>query len=190
MAAERSFESFLDTIKVKIENYLKHIPYRQLKLNDLTIANTNKQDTRLLQVLINDRGSGDDINISTVITEKDLKKQFNIKDYVKYVLEKIPAKYMQVKFDNIENTADLYLKNFSNKTLSDSFILEKVPYRQLQISVNDRRFFVKLGVKSYQKTLSFLSTFIEWPDSIDVSKLLNCLKRREVVTLLLYLTQV
>lgn len=178
----------LEDIQVKITNLLKHLPCRQLKLKSIEWL-TSELDTNIFGVKIVIQTPDSDIENVTLFKKKDLKDSKLPKHCIEQILKKIPQQYLSITIQDVQVTTKGVLKNFKEKDIPDEFILEKFPYRQLQIRVNDRKLFIKLSTKTYQKILNFFNKQNQFPLTISFSHINNCLKRRELVTLLLYLTQ-
>jgi hypothetical protein len=177
----------LVAINTKVTSLLKHLPYRQLRVDTIEPVFTDDDSIHPIRISVVDRTKNERIDVVHILGSDE---SMDIKRCVEVLKSKIPAQYLSLNIVNVNQVAQEVLKNFSKRDLPDSFILEKLPYRQLQISVNGKRIFLKICVKSYQRVLSMLNSLTNWPNEVGLDRILNCLKRKELVTLLLYLSQI
>ena len=181
-------DGVLEAVTIKTKNFLKHYPCRNLKLSSIKLIQSELDSTVFgIQMLITT--PAEPIDHLVMFKKKDLKDPLLPKRCVELLRSRIPEIYSNVTVTDVSSVAEEVLKNFSERQLPDSFILEKLPYRQLQLRVNSRKFFIKLNIKSYQRVLSLFDLQKPWPVTITLQDLTKNLKRREVVTLLLYLSQ-
>lgn len=177
----------LEEIRTKARNLLKHYPCRKLRLTDVS-------------EIVSDPGVGFAIRLAAVGPEwnfetislfkkKDLKDPSLAKRCVEKIMLAIPKKFSDLRVTNVQDTAKDLMHNFVSRSIPDCFNIEKLPYRQLQIVCEENRSFLKVNIKSYQRLLALLEQEKEWPAEISFEKLAECLKRKELVTLLLYLSK-
>ena len=101
--------------------------------------------------------------------------------------EIIPFNTLNVK--DVDKIGLDFLKNFSSQNLADSFILYKVPKKQLQIGTADTKYYVDICMQSYQKVINKLDSLEKWTGQIAFEDLVSCLRRKEIVTILILLSQ-
>lgn len=171
----------LDLFILKTRNLLKHYPCRNLKiLNVEKQTAANKTDADVVVITV---GNKVENWKKAFIFDRHTDEDF-IKSFVEDIKNEIPEKYSQLQITNVKEIAENILHNFSKKDISDTFYITKIPYRQLKI--NDK-IFLNINNITYQKILALLSKIDTWPASISFQDLTNCMKRKEIVTLLLYL---
>lgn len=71
-----------------------------------------------------------------------------------------------------------------------SFIITGLPYRQMKISTgSEDSYYIDLCQASYQRVCAVMSNVVSFPAVIPFSKIKDCLKRKEVLVLLITLSQ-
>lgn len=167
----------------KLINLLKRIPFRYLKLKEIEVS---KDSSTYISIKIEDTIKRLDIlSFSFYTTNK-----IDVKDIIKRVKEGIPKEYFNIEIYNVSNILNNISTNLSKKEIPDTFTIIKIPYRQLEILVDDTQLFLNLNVDSYQKVLGYFRKFKECPISIDFSEISKFLKRKELITLFLLLSQI
>jgi len=180
----------LDDISIKVKNFLKHCTCRYLRFKSVEeILTEGTPNVFAIKIIIST--PADDVNSISLFKKKDLKDPLLIRRCIEDLRSKIPEKFMEARIVDLQDVdvKSNLLTNFSEVKLPEFFIISKLPYRQLQIECADRRFFIKLSVKSYQRILNVFSKKTEYPLVIKLSELTTVLKRRELITLLIYLKQ-
>lgn len=176
----------LEEIKLKARNLLKHYPCRKLRLLEVTELVSDPAVGFAIKVV----AKGPDWNYSNIslFNKKDLKDPTLAKRCVEKLLKNIPAKFSRVVVTEASSASKEIMRNFTDKIVPDTFVIEKLPYRQLQICVNNTsKIFVKLNIKSYQRILSLFNNYENWPIQVTFAEIASCFKRKELVTLFLYL---
>lgn len=176
-------KDFLDCFEVKLKKFLKHCICRQLKVVSIKKIETNQKNCTGILTTISTPEN--DIQVFNLVKQKDLVNLEKVKDCISIIKNNIPAKFSRLEVINIKNDITTNLKI---KDVLDSFYLERLPYRQLQVFVNEKRFFIDLCTKSYQRVLALLKNE-DWKTQIDFKSFSDCLKRKEIITLLIYLNQ-
>lgn len=77
------------------------------------------------------------------------------------------------------------MKNFtgSNK-YPEEFLITKLPYRQMKVQLGKKVYFLNLQPKSYQRLIQYIDNLKDKTD-FDFKDLINVLKRKELITILL-----
>lgn len=176
----------LDEIKTKAKNLLKHYPCRNLKLKE--VSEVVSEPTIGFAIRISAEGPDWNFENISLFKKKDLKDPSLAKKCVEKLLQAIPSKFATANVTNVNESAKDIMHNFSGRDIPNTFIIEKLPYRQLQIKFADYRIFLKLNIKSYQRVLALFDQQKSWPAELQFDALASCLKRKEIVTLLLYLS--
>lgn len=176
-------KDFLDCFELKLKKFLKHGVCRHLKVTSIKKIETNQKNC--IGILTTISTPENDIQVFNLLKQKELTNLENVKDCINIIKNNIPAKFSKLEVVKIKNDITTNLKI---KDVPDSFYLERLPYRQLQIFVNNKRIFIDLCTKSYQRFLALLKNK-EWSSQIDFKSFSECLKRKEIITLLIYLNQ-
>lgn len=186
MAEDRALieKKFLDCFELKLKNFLKHNVCRQLRLASLLKVETNQKNCIGILTTISTPKSN--LQVFNLVKQKDLKDLNNVRNCIELIKNNIPKEFCKIEITNIKNDITTNLKI---KDIPDNFYLEKLPYRQLQIAVNEKRLFIDLCTKSYQRILAKLKNIEDWPVKLSFEDFSECLKRKEIVTLLIYLNQ-
>lgn len=180
-------KAFLDCFKIKLNNYLKHCVCRSLKIEKIEkIEITQKNYIGVLTVI---KTPIKNLQIINLIKTKDLENLESTKKYIENIKNKLPQEISNIEVTNIKDILNDLNTTLSIKDIPESFYLERLPYRQLQIKSNEKRFFLDLCTKSYQKVLSKLQSLYSWPAQLNINIIKDCFKRKELITLLLYLSQ-
>lgn len=173
-------------LEIKLINLLKRIPYRYLKLNSIEILSEVNNTVHIL-VRIEDSIKQVNIVSFSFYAEKD---KINLKEIIKQIKEEIPQDYFVATISGVSKVLNNVSTNLSKKEIPDTFSIIKIPYRQLDIFINEEQIFLNLSISSYQKILSYFQKFKKCPISIEFSEISKFLKRKELITLFLYLSQV
>lgn len=166
MVEDRTLE-----IKEKLNKCLKHFAYPGCRCTDVSAYMDN--------VLVADIRTPEGTISVPIDTSKD------VKEIVKSVIECRDLKrYRQVIILNVEvDETRLTLDN-----IPDDFIISGLPYRQLKISIGERPFFIDLCAVSYQHVYSLMLSQSHYPACINFKNLKSCLKRKELLVLLITLS--
>lgn len=167
----------------KLEKVLKRLPCRKLKLSSLQLKALDSGQ----KVVIISISLPDNFDSNPFTTVFDWNDDVDVKVVVNKTLQQLPAELKSIRVQNLETALQSISYNFSSKNLPTDFNIVKLPYRQLAISNNSNEtIFINLCTSSYQRLLSTLGR--SWRPVIDFSEIVNCMKRKELVTLLLTLT--
>lgn len=173
----------LEEISTKIINYLKHIVYRKLKLQDVS----NDEKNQIIVITLNDLGTN-----TTRVTQIGYRDFVNEEEPVRRIVEMfsliVPVEYQSIKITDILSGLKNLNYNFSLENIPESFQITKIPYKQLKIKSLDREFFLNVCVETYQRILSLLSNNSKAFAEITFTELTKNMKRKEIVTLLLSLS--
>lgn len=171
-------------LRSKLEKALKHLPCRNIKLKNLSISEQSIPAIVNINLLFPVEENSQMI----LVFEWDPEKK-TIKNLIREILNQIPKNYLSITVKNIKESLQDIHYNFSNRNIPDSFDIIKLPYRQLEVATQFGKSFINLYASSYQKILSTLdeNNSRKWKNCIDFSKIVNCMKRKELVTLLLVL---
>ena len=175
----------LEEINVKAKNLLKHYPCRKLRL--VEVSELVSEPTVGFAIKIVAKGPNWKSEKISLFKKKDLKDPNLAKRCVEKLMKDIPEEFAIVNVSNVKGIAEDLMHNFSEKNVPDTFCITKLPYRQIQIVSNNSKVFLKLNVKSYQKILNFFDSIEFWPAEVDFSEISGLLKRKELITLFLYL---
>lgn len=165
----------IENLNRKIKNLLKHLPCRRLKLSQLVVKELN-EDTQVAVIIID---TPEPQNI--ILT---LPLSLSCKDILFEVSKAIPEKYKSLEIKNVQSALKLIKYNFNTQKIPDSFLLTKVPYRQLALKIDNHTAFINLSTSTYQKILHVLD-LNENLDYLDFDKIAVKMRRKELVVLLL-----
>lgn len=174
-------EKIVYIINNKLTNYLKSMPLFHSKPPITKCLSTQNKKVVYLQTKL----TIDNIDY----IEEDLleKKNLDINNYIHKLLEKIPNEKKNIIIFNIKQFSDTYLKNFKETLPLDSFILDKMPYRQLSVNVNNKKFFINLSKETFYNLKRAIQKLKS--NKVDFEVFTENLKRKEILTLLLLLSQ-
>lgn len=162
----------------KLKNAIKHsIGRRVIKIQQCTF----KQGEVVITIQTPDCKDGFIINVP---------EKYSLKDAVCYALH-FPqlAKYLQVQIVDTVNVQKEMLKSFSNQNIPESFEICKIPKKQIQVKVGNKKDYINISLQSYQRVLSRLDHIKKWPAKINCKDFMTCFTRREFVTILLQISQ-
>ena len=160
----------------KLKNALKHSVCRKF----LKLTNTQFQKDETIVSLSTPKGK---LKVS-------LDKEYTPSLAVHAILNHPEiTPYGKINVVDVDKTGLDFLKNFSSQNLSNSFILYKVPKKQLQIGTSDTKYYVDICMQSYQKVINKLDSLEEWSGQLSFEDLVACLRRKEIVTILILLSQ-
>lgn len=169
-----------DTImfESKLKNAIKHSIGRHALIID-EVVYTPEVTTFLLRTPKN--RAGETIEVPNM---------YSLKDAVCYVLH-LPQlqQFMSITITESQDTQHSILKSFSNQTVPNTFKVCKVPKRQIQIQVGNKKSYINISLQSYQKVLSCIDKIRKWPASISCKDFMAFFKRKEFVTILLQVSQ-
>lgn len=174
-------ETIIETINKKLTNYLKSFPLIHASAPNVKCLLT--QNKKSIYVQINLTINNIEYSSETLIDQRNL----DINNFIHDFVEKIPKSLKEIRVINLINFSKPFLKNFKETLEIDTFILNKLPYRQLSIVVKNRCFYLNLSKESYYKVKRALRSLNK--TTVDFSVFINNLKRREILTLLLLLSQ-
>jgi hypothetical protein len=177
----------LEEIRLKANNLLKHLPCRGLRVEGITEL-TSETSPNVFGICIHYSIYKEMYTSTSLFKKSDLKKDL-VKRCVNDFKNKIPAEFKELHVKNVKEPASEYLKSFSLENTIDEFLIVQFPYRQIKIQIGDSFFFLNVQKITWQKILARVSKEKEWPAFINFEDLLNLLKRKEIVTLCIRLTQ-
>lgn len=182
----------ISELEVKLNNLFKHMPCRKIKLGKVNIE---KADNGLSVVLVSYyvpvmKNNIQDWDIEMSMTVLKPGETFDIKSCVDKVKKSIPDYYKSIFVENVQSALTDVAYSFSEDKIPDTFEIVKIPFKQLAIrTVEDKPIFIDLCSSSYQKVLAVVDGKNYWSNKVDFKRFVDCMKRRELVTLLLTLSQ-
>lgn len=188
MVEDRDISEF----EIKLNNFLKHLPCRKIKVNKIDI---DRKDTETLIATIlelpNTEGSGAEASSNLIVAYNKVLNEdsLDIKSYIDLIKSKIPEYYKSVFAKSVQTALKAISYPFSEDKVPNTFEIVKLPYRQISVRTLDKPIFIDLCNSSYSRILEILDDRPIWTNVIDFEKLVKCMKRRELVTLLLMLSQ-
>ena len=165
------------TLELKLKNLFKHFVCRQIRVKDFKVIEEGD-----LQLKVTGPGLNLDIFCPT--------ENFDEKDFI-HKINTHPdlAKYNQLMVTGVNEFSEDILKHFSYQDCPDMFYICKLPYRQLLVKVGEQQCFIKVCAQTYQKLLASISGLNEWPAEISFDKIQSLFKRKELVSLMLHISQ-
>lgn len=165
------------TLEIKLRNLFKHFVCRQIRIKDFRLAEEGDIQLRI---------TGPGLNLEVFYPSEN----FNEKDFI-HKINTHPnlVKYNQLLVTGVDEYSEEILKHFSYQDCPNSFYICKLPYRQLLVKVGEQQSFIKVCTQTYQKLLATISNLNEWPAEISFEKLQNTFKRKELVSLMLHISQ-
>lgn len=165
------------TLELKLKNLFKHFVCRQVRVKDFKSMEGGDIQLRI---------TGPGLNLEIYYPSEN----FNEKDFIHKVnTHPDLVKYNQLRVYGVNEFSEEILKHFSYQECPDSFYICKLPYRQLLVKVGEQQSFIKVCTQTYQKLLANISNLNEWPADISFEKLQNVFKRKELVSLMLHISQ-
>ena len=174
------------TLEDKLNNLLKHLAYPCFRVS------------RIVQIP-NDTDSENEDGYSICVELKDPKfnilrpvvrydKGMEMREFISRVRnckELKPYTQAIVREVTLDEGGSLSLDN-----VPKSFIITGLPYRQMKISAgSEDSYYIDLCQASYQRVCAVMSNAVSFPTVIPFSRIKDCLKRKEVLVLLITLSQ-
>lgn len=172
------------TLEDKLNNLLKHLAYPCFRVSRIVQVpnDTENEDECDICVELKDPK----LNILRPIVHYD--KGMEMREFISRVRnckELKPYTQAIVRDVTLDEGGSLSLDN-----VPKSFIITGLPYRQMKISTgSEDSYYIDLCQASYQRVCAVMSNVASFPAVIPFSKIKDCLKRKEVLVLLITLSQ-
>lgn len=172
------------TLEDKLNNLLKHLAYPCFRVSRIVQApgDIDSENGCNLCVELKDPK----LNVLRPIVHYD--KGMEIREFISRVRnckELKPYTQAIVMDVTLDEGGSLSLDN-----VPKSFIITGLPYRQMKISTgSEDSYYIDLCQASYQRVCAAMSNIVNFPAVIPFSKIKDCLKRKEVLVLLITLSQ-
>lgn len=172
------------TLEDKLNNLLKHLAYPCFRVSRIVQAPSDVEDKEGYNVCVELKDPK--LNILRPIVRCD--KGMEMREFISRVRNCKELKlYTQaiVRDVTLDEGGSLSLDN-----VPKSFIITGLPYRQMKISTgSEDSYYIDLCQASYQRICAVMSNAVSFPAVIPFSKIKDCLKRKEVLVLLITLSQ-
>lgn len=172
------------TLEDKLNNLLKHLAYPCFRVSRIVQAPSDVEDKEGYNVCVELKDPK--LNILRPIVRYD--KGMEMREFISRVRNCKELKlYTQaiVRDVTLDEGGSLSLDN-----VPKSFIITGLPYRQMKISTgSEDSYYIDLCQASYQRVCAVMSNVTSFPAVIPFSKIKDCLKRKEVLVLLITLSQ-
>lgn len=172
------------TLEDKLNNLLKHLAYPCFRVSRIVQAPSDVEDKEGYNVCVELKDPK--LNILRPIVRYD--KGMEMREFISRVRNCKELKlYTQaiVRDVTLDEGGSLSLDN-----VPKSFIITGLPYRQMKISTgSEDSYYIDLCQASYQRVCAVMSNSVSFPAVIPFSKIKDCLKRKEVLVLLITLSQ-
>lgn len=172
------------TLEDKLNNLLKHLAYPCFRVSRIVQAPSDVEDKEGYNVCVELKDPK--LNILRPIVRYD--KGMEMREFISRVRNCKELKlYTQaiVRDVTLDEGGSLSLDN-----VPKSFIITGLPYRQIKISTgSEDSYYIDLCQASYQRVCAVMSNVVSFPAVIPFSKIKDCLKRKEVLVLLITLSQ-
>lgn len=172
------------TLEDKLNNLLKHLAYPCFRVSRIVQAPSDVEDKEGYNVCVELKDPK--LNILRPIVRYD--KGMEMREFISRVRNCKELKlYTQaiVRDVTLDEGGSLSLDN-----VPKSFIITGLPYRQMKISTgSEDSYYIDLCQASYQRVCAVMSNVASFPAAIPFSKIKDCLKRKEVLVLLITLSQ-
>lgn len=172
------------TLEDKLNNLLKHLAYPCFRVSRIVQAPSDVEDKEGYNVYVELKDPK--LNILRPIVRYD--KGMEMREFISRVRNCKELKlYTQaiVRDVTLDEGGSLSLDN-----VPKSFIITGLPYRQMKISTgSEDSYYIDLCQASYQRVCAVMSNAVSFPAVIPFSKIKDCLKRKEVLVLLITLSQ-
>lgn len=174
------------TLEDKLNNLLKHLAYPCFRVSRIVqvpsdVDPENKDECDLCVELKDPK-----LNILRPVVHYD--KGMEMREFISRVRnckELKPYTQAIVRDVTLDEGGSLSLDN-----VPKSFIITGLPYRQMKISTgSEDSYYIDLCQASYQRVCAAMSNVVSFPATIPFSKIKDCLKRKEVLVLLITLSQ-
>lgn len=174
------------TLEDKLNNLLKHLAYPCFRVSRIVQApsdiDSENEDGCDIYVELKDPK----LNILRPVVHYD--KGMEMREFISRVRnckELKPYTQAIVRDVTLDEGGSLSLDN-----VPKSFIITGLPYRQMKISTgSEDSHYIDLCQVSYQRVCAAMSNIVNFPAAIPFSKIKDCLKRKEVLVLLITLSQ-
>lgn len=172
------------TLEDKLNNLLKHLAYPCFRVSRIVQAPSDVEDKGGYNVCVELKDPK--LNILRPIVRYD--KGMEMREFISRVRnckELKPYTQAIVRDVTLDEGGSLSLDN-----VPKSFIITGLPYRQMKISTgSEDSCYIDLCQASYQRVCAAMSNIVNFPAVIPFSKIKDCLKRKEVLVLLITLSQ-
>lgn len=172
------------TLEDKLNNLLKHLAYPCFRVSRIVQAPSDVEDKEGYNVYVELKDPK--LNILRPIIRYD--KGMEMREFISRVRnckELKPYTQAIVRDVTLDEGGSLSLDN-----VPKSFIITGLPYRQMKISTgSEDSYYIDLCQASYQRVCAVMSNVVSFPAVIPFSKIKDCLKRKEVLVLLITLSQ-
>lgn len=172
------------TLEDKLNNLLKHLAYPCFRVSRIVQAPSDVEDKEGYNVCVELKDPK--LNILRPIVRYD--KGMEMREFISRVRNCKELKlYTQaiVRDVTLDEGGSLSLDN-----VPKSFIITGLPYRQMKISTgSEDSYYIDLCQASYQRICAVMSNAVSFPAVIPFNKIKDCLKRKEVLVLLITLSQ-
>ena len=172
------------TLEDKLNNLLKHLAYPCFRVSRIVQAPSDVEDKEGYNVCVELKDPK--LNILRPIVRYD--KGMETREFISRVRnckELKPYTQAIVRDVTLDESGSLSLDN-----VPKSFIITGLPYRQMKISTgSEDSYYIDLCQASYQRICAAMSNAVSFPAVIPFSKIKDCLKRKEVLVLLITLSQ-
>ena len=172
------------TLEDKLNNLLKHLAYPCFRVSRIVQAPSDDEDKEGYNVCVELKDPKLNILRSVVHYDKGMEMREFI-SRVRNCKELKPYTQAIVRDVTLDEGGSLSLDN-----VPKSFIITGLPYRQMKISTgSEDSHYIDLCQASYQRVCAAMSNVVSFPVAIPFSKIKDCLKRKEVLVLLITLSQ-
>lgn len=174
------------TLEDKLNNLLKHLAYPCFRVSRIVQApnDTDSENEDGCDICVELKDPK--LNILRPVVHYD--KGMEMREFISRVRnckELKPYTQAIVRDVTLDEGGSLSLDN-----VPKSFIITGLPYRQMKISIgSEDSYYIDLCQASYQRVCAAMSNIVNFPAVIPFSKIKDCLKRKEVLVLLITLSQ-
>lgn len=172
------------TLEDKLNNLLKHLAYPCFRVSRIVQAPSDVEDKEDYNVCVELKDPK--LNILRPVVHYD--KGMEMREFISRVRnckELKPYTQAIVRDVTLDEGGSLSLDN-----VPKSFIITGLPYRQMKISTgSEDSYYIDLCQASYQRVCAIMSNVVNFPPAIPFNKIKDCLKRKEVLVLLITLSQ-
>lgn len=184
---------FLIELEKRLKSLLKHEVCRKIKFYKVDVKD-NPQEANSLYIStsinVNIPQNNQIFTSFSKVNESDLDNLDVLKNIIRDIKAVIPEEYKSLKITNFNKAIEDLTSNISTDKTVDEFYLTRIPYRQLQIGLfEDKKIFLNLCTKTYNRILNKLNNIDVWPAELNFLEIKDYFKRKELITLLIYLNQ-
>lgn len=184
---------FLTELEKRLKSLLKHEVCRKIKFYKVDVKDNPQEANGLYistSINVNIPQNNQIFTSFSKVNESDLDNLDVLKNIIRDIKAVIPEEYKSLKITNFNKTIEDLTSNISTDKTVDEFYLTRIPYRQLQIGLfEDKKIFLNLCTKTYNRILNKLNNIDVWPAELNFLEIKDCFKRKELITLLIYLNQ-